>query len=98
MNAITAYTAARYPEAPTLNVDILTLGAKTSRVSCLRHSHRSGGCSPAVNVEGAKKLGIEGNPHGIASGWFNWPYNFDPTWLDNCDGHEATAGTGPKIE
>ena len=32
------------------------------------------------------KLGIEGNPHGIAKGWFNWPFNFDPTWLENCDG------------
>ena len=34
----------------------------------------------------AKKLGIAGSAHGIKEGWFNWPYNFDPTWLDNCDG------------
>lgn len=31
---------------------------------------------------------IEGNPHGINHGWFNWPYNFDPTWLLVCDGFE----------
>lgn len=33
-------------------------------------------------------LGIEGNAHGIRSGWFNWPYNFDPVWLKSCNGFE----------
>lgn len=35
------------------------------------------------------KLNIQGNPHGIKNGWFNWPANFDPVWLDNCDGFKA---------
>lgn len=51
---------------------------------------------PHVNLDGAKKLNIAGNPHGISHGWFNWPYNFDPTWLEHCDGFEAKAeGTQP---
>ena len=29
---------------------------------------------------------VTGNPHGIRSGWFLWPLNFDPTWLESCDG------------
>lgn len=29
---------------------------------------------------------VRGNPYGIAHGWFNWPWNFDPTWLEECDG------------
>jgi hypothetical protein len=29
---------------------------------------------------------VIGNPHGIKHGWFNWPLNFDPTWLISCDG------------
>ena len=29
-----------------------------------------------------------GNPHGIKSGWFMWPMNFDPIWLDLCNGFE----------
>ena len=33
-------------------------------------------------------LGIKGNQHGINSGWFNWPINFDPVWLESCDGFE----------
>ena len=36
----------------------------------------------------AKKLNIKGNLHGIRSGWFMWPANFDPIWLENCDGFE----------
>ena len=32
-------------------------------------------------------LNIVGNPHGIKHGWFNWPFNFDPRWLENCDGY-----------
>jgi len=43
---------------------------------------------PPIQVS-AKQLNIKGNPHGIRNGWFNWPYNFDPVWLDSCDGFEA---------
>ncbi len=35
------------------------------------------------------KLNIKANPHGVKSGWFMWPVNFDPIWLENCDGFEA---------
>ena len=38
------------------------------------------------NTDAIKKLNIKGNPHGIKSGWFMWPANFDPVWLENCDG------------
>ena len=31
-------------------------------------------------------LEIEANEHGVKSGWFTWPINFDPVWLENCDG------------
>jgi len=38
------------------------------------------------NSSAAHKLKIIGNAHGIRSGWFMWPANFDPCWLENCDG------------
>ena len=41
------------------------------------------------NADAAKKLNIKGNEIGIRRGWFMWPANFDPTWLENCDGFEA---------
>lgn len=33
-------------------------------------------------------LGVTGNAHGIKSGWFFWPFNFDPVWLLSCNGFE----------
>ena len=36
--------------------------------------------------KGGQELNIKGNAHGVKMGWFYWPLNFDPTWLDNCDG------------
>ena len=39
-----------------------------------------------AHVEG---ITVKGNEHGIKSGWFNHPWNFDPTWLESCDGFEV---------
>jgi hypothetical protein len=39
-----------------------------------------------------KEAVVAGDAHGIKNGWFVWPYNFDPTWLIECDGW-AEAGT-----
>lgn len=44
----------------------------------------------------AGKLNVKGNPTGIKKGWFNWPYNFDPTWLESCDGFEDKEVATPK--
>lgn len=38
------------------------------------------------NMEQAKRLNIRAEKHGVLSGWFMWPVNFDPVWLRNCDG------------
>ena len=32
---------------------------------------------------------VIGASSGIRNGWFNWPYNFDPIWLRDCDGFTA---------
>ena len=39
-------------------------------------------------VIASKELNIKAEPHGIRMGWFNFPFNFDPVWLLNCDGYE----------
>lgn len=31
------------------------------------------------------RAGVLGHERGIRSGWFAWPFNFDPTWLLSCD-------------
>ena len=40
----------------------------------------------------ALEMGVTGNPHGIKRGWFNWPWNFDPVWLESCNGFEPKGG------
>lgn len=41
-------------------------------------------------------LHVKGNPAGIRRGWFNHPWNFDPVWLEECDGFKQKAGKGEK--
>jgi len=41
-----------------------------------------------------KKANVKGNPHGIRSGWFFWPWNFDPTWLISCTGFKKKEKRG----
>jgi len=36
---------------------------------------------------------VTGNHHGIKNGWFSWPMNFDPIWLQTCSGFEAIETT-----
>jgi hypothetical protein len=59
--------------------------------SCLYPGNRTGvfDLFEKENRDNAKKLNIRGNPHGVRMGWFMWPVNFDPVWLENCDGFEA---------
>jgi hypothetical protein len=46
--------------------------------------------------EAAKELNIQAHSHGVKSGWFNWPWNFDPAWLQNCDGYEEETPKGKE--
>ncbi len=42
-----------------------------------------------VQGEPTALINVTGSQHGIRKGWFNWPWNFDPVWLETCDGFEA---------
>ena len=47
--------------------------------------------SPLLLMQGIippamKLLAVTGNETGIRKGWFAWPLNFDPVWLESCDG------------
>lgn len=35
------------------------------------------------------ELGITGNKQGIKGGSFMWPANYDPVWLESCNGFAA---------
>lgn len=42
----------------------------------------SGGHAPQMKTG----LKVKGDEYGIRSGWFNHPLNFDPVWLEKCNG------------
>ncbi len=44
-------------------------------------------------VVNSPELNIKGNQHGIKSGWFNFPFNFDPVWLEECNGFKPKEVT-----
>lgn len=46
-----------------------------------------GGIPPVL----AEVIGVTAHEHGIRSGWFSWPFNFDPNWLVTCNGHETDS-------
>jgi hypothetical protein len=33
-----------------------------------------------------KKANVKGNEQGKKNGWFFHPFDFDPVWLESCDG------------
>ena len=37
-----------------------------------------------TQITNSNPLEIKGNQHGIDSGWFTWPIDFDPVWLEHC--------------
>ena len=45
-----------------------------------------GRVEPVVDNGAAAKIGITLNEHGVRSGWCNWPMNYDPIWVQSCNG------------
>ena len=66
--------------------------------NCIKCKHRrsiAGDCHSQCANYGAN---VTGNPHGISNGWFMWPFNFDPAWLESCDGFEAKEDKKNELE
>ena len=77
--------------------------SKTDRLcdTCMHRRNVSGSAHSRCNNFEANVLG---NIFGIKKGWFNWPYDFDPTWLESCDGFsdkledkQAAERKGPAL-
>lgn len=42
--------------------------------------------SHGIRADAVADMNISYNRHGFKNGWFMWPINFDPVWLETCDG------------
>ena len=56
-------------------------------------------CFTALVLLNKSPFQITANPHGVKNGWFMWPLNFDPVWLESCEGFtNITNEEQPKGE
>ena len=46
----------------------------------------------------AKKASVKGDDYGIKNGWFMWPFNFDPVWLESCNQFKELKDLGKNQE
>ena len=56
---------------------------KPNCYKCVHRGEIPGNCHSRCNNIEAK---VSGHETGIKSGWFMWPLNYDPVWLQSCDG------------
>jgi hypothetical protein len=59
--------------------------------ACYKCKHRGtvpGDRHSCCNHPGRRDLAVKGSAYGVKSGWFTWPWNFDPVWLEVCSGFE----------
>jgi len=64
----------------------------SEKPNCFECTHRGkvpGSTHSCCNHPNASKLEVVGKQYGIDSGWFFFPYNFDPCWLQECNGFES---------
>jgi hypothetical protein len=59
--------------------------ASKDKPNCYKCVHRRKLPGDAHSRCNNHKAKVSGNTHGIRHGWFMWPLNFDPIWLETCD-------------
>lgn len=68
------------------------MAEEKKKFDCYTCKYRGGvfySCHSSCKHPNISSLNIKGKEHGIKKGWFFFPSNFDPIWLENCDGYEA---------
>ena len=56
-------------------------------ISCQHPSVAGDPVDQIVNlVANTPKIQVIGDQMAIQKGWFSWPLDFDPTWLESCNG------------
>lgn len=58
-------------------------GLKLTCYQCVHRREVPGSAHSRCNNARAQ---VSAHAYGVRSGWFTWPFDFDPVWLLNCDG------------
>ena len=59
---------------------------KYKKPDCYKCQHRGDLVGDAHSSCLNREAQVIGSLHGYKKGWFDWPYNYDPLWLEYCDG------------
>ena len=63
---------------------------KKEKPDCYKCKYRNKLAGDAHSSCSNKNAKVKGSQHGIRNGWFFHPLNFDPVWLDECNGFSHT--------
>ena len=56
---------------------------------CYKCKYRGGIAGDAHSICHNLQANVVGDKYGRSRGWFSHPFNFDPAWLEKCDGFES---------
>lgn len=66
------------------------MSKRNKRTECYTCVHRRSIPGDAHSFCSKPDLEMKGNPHGIKSGWFFYPINFDPVWKEKlCNNYKT---------
>ena len=71
--------------------DVMSEKTKTC-YTCEHRGEVSGSCHSSCRFDwgNSEHTPPKGNSHGIKSGWYNFPFNFDPVWQkEECKEHSS---------
>ncbi len=61
-------------------------GMEEANIAALEVAFMTGHAKLSTTTEnGEEEDAIKLNPHGVKNGWANWPFDFDPVWVEKCD-------------
>jgi len=66
---------------------------KPNCYECKYRGSLPGDCHSRCLHPDKETIEVKGKETGIRRGWFSWPYDFDPVWLEKCNGFEQKKVT-----
>jgi hypothetical protein len=55
------------------------------KVASLELAFMMGHAKLSTTTENGEEDAIKLDPRGVSNGWCNWPFDFDPRWVSNCE-------------
>jgi hypothetical protein len=60
-------------------------GMEEGKIAALELAFMTGNAKLTTQTENGEADAIKLDPQGVKNGWANWPFDFDPVWVEKCD-------------